>query len=72
MRTHIFCTNINSQAQLDLLSPHLNNHNNIIRWSIDLEDIDAVLKVITTNDLKEHDIMRLLDTEGYQCKVMTD
>ena len=72
MRTHICCTNINSKEQLDILKPHLNNHNSIIRWSIDLEDIDAVLKVITTNNLKEHEIIHLLDSEGYQCKVMTD
>lgn len=72
MRTHIFCTNINSKEQLDSLKPCLNNHNNILRWSIDLEDIDAVLKVITTNNLKEHEIIHLLDSEGYQCKVMTD
>jgi hypothetical protein len=72
MRTHIFCTNIHSKEQLEILEPHLNTHCNIIRWSIDLEDIDAVLKVITTHHLEDLEIIQLLASKGYDCKVMTD
>ena len=72
MRTHIFCTNIRSKAQLKRIAPSLNNHTDIIRWSIDLEDVDAVLKIISSHELSEAHVIQLLEKNGYNCMVMTD
>ena len=40
----VFKTNIQSPDDLNLLKPLLDDHPHIVRWNVDMEDIDCVLQ----------------------------
>ncbi|WP_412984078.1 hypothetical protein [Pontimicrobium sp. IMCC45349] len=68
----IFKTNIKDSKKLKQLKPLFNTHCNIVHWSIDLEDIDKVLRIVPNNSLKETEVISLIENEGFYCEVLTD
>lgn len=42
-----------------------------MRWSVDLEDVDKVLRIETRNNLTESYFSNLLLSIGVKCTVMT-
>ena len=73
-RTRLFIlrTNIKTKKDLKTIKPFLNNHLNIIKWTIDTEDIDNVLKVEATSKLSEHDIIDEIKQQGFYCDAFED
>lgn len=73
-RTRLFIlrTNIKTKKSLKTIKPFLNNHPNIIEWTIDTEDIDNVLKVEATSKLSEHDIINEIKQQGFYCDALED
>lgn len=71
-RLLIFKTDIKTQEKVKRIKPHLNNHIDIKTWSIDMEDIDNVLRVEASNNLKEKHIINLITTLGFYCDELTD
>ncbi len=61
----ILKTNIRSKKKLQLLSPVFNGHRSIQRWSVDLEDVDKVLRVETNEPIEEHEIIQLVEKHGF-------
>ena len=49
-----------------------NNHTEIIKWSIDLEDIDNVLRIEATTNLFEEDVIDLVKVKGFFIKTLSD
>ena len=72
MEILIFKTNIETNKKVDLLMPVFLNNVDILDWNIDIEDIDNVLRVETNNNVKEHDIISLVKSEGFLCEVLSD
>lgn len=72
MSLYIFCTDIDSKSQVNELRFLLDEHPDIIDWSIDLEDIDSVLKVRGTDQLTEQTVSDLISTYGFNCIEMAD
>lgn len=70
MNLLIFRTDIETKEKVETVKPFLNNHSNIVKWSIDLEDIDKVLKVKFTEDLSEKDVIKEISTHGFNCDVL--
>lgn len=70
MNLSIFRTDIKTEEKVETIKPFLNSHSNIIKWSIDLEDIDNVLKVNFTEDLSEKDMINEIKTQGFYCDVL--
>lgn len=62
----IFRTNIHSASDMAAIAPHLESPH-IIRWSVDREDIDRVLRVEATHDAT-HEIMNSIQQAGYHCE----
>lgn len=69
---HILKTNIDSELAFSRVKTVLTNHENIRDWSIDLEDIDNVLKVHASHHLDISDICELVRLRGYYCEDLDD
>ncbi|WP_353779251.1 hypothetical protein [Winogradskyella sp. 3972H.M.0a.05] len=68
LKIQIFKTNIKAESDLNTLKPLLDSISYIIKWSIDLEDIDKVLKIESHESLSEEDIINLVKSRGYYCE----
>ena len=72
MELLIFETNITSKKKLQSLGPVFNNHSDILKWSVDLEDIDKVLRIEATPNLSEEKVMDLIRIHGFYIKPLPD
>jgi len=70
MELFIFKTNISTHQTDGFLAPLFNHLPFINRWSIDLDDVDKVLKIETTLLTKEDDVLHLLKGLGVKCEVL--
>lgn len=62
----LFKTNINCQDDTSFLRVVLDNNPQIDEWSVDLEDVDKVLRIISYT-LTHQQIIMLLNEQGYSC-----
>ncbi|WP_155179113.1 hypothetical protein [Fulvivirga lutimaris] len=53
------------------MAPFLNSHPCISEWSVDTEDLDNVLRVVSTK-LLEKDVIQLIQSKGFVCEVLPD
>ena len=65
---HIFKTNVRTKLDLDMLQLLFSLNKNIIEWSVDLEDVDKVLRVDTINNLSEKAIASQIKLLGFNCE----
>ncbi len=72
MNLHIFKTNILTIESLEFIIPVFKENTNILKWSIDIEDVDKVLKVNTQENTSESDIINLVTQKGFFCEVLSD
>lgn len=68
----IFKTNISDGLKKDFISPLLDHHPLIGRWSIDITDIDNVLKVLPKDVLEEQQVIDLIKSCGFYCEELED
>ena len=66
----LFKTNINCDGDKQLLHTLLDNNPDIKCWSIDMEDEDCVLRIISYT-LSHAQIIELIKPHGYQCCELT-
>ena len=69
MNVLVFRTNINTDERIHRAACRLCKLRAICRWSIDLDDVDCVLR-IEAEALTEADVIRLLTRAGLQCDVL--
>ena len=72
MELLLFRTDIKSKKKVKSLKSMFNNHNDILDWSVDLEDIDNVLRIEATVNVTEDDIVQLVKDNGFYIKTLTD
>jgi len=72
MKLFILKTDIQTEKQLDQLGPVFQQIDDITRWTIDMEDVDHVLKVETGVDSQEIEMIHLLRTNGINCEQLPD
>ncbi|MEC3907428.1 hypothetical protein VOI54_10390 [Tamlana sp. 2201CG12-4] len=68
----IFKTNINTKKKVKALKSFFDSHTSITKWSIDLEDIDNVLKIEAAIGLNESNMIDQIKTQGFYCDVLSD
>lgn len=61
----ILKTNILSKRKLQLLAPAFNEHRSIQRWTVDLEDIDKVLRIEGDSRIDQSEIIELVKNNGF-------
>lgn len=62
----LFKTNVNCQEDKFFLHAVLDGNPHIEQWSIDLEDVDRVLRVISYT-LTHQQVTGLINKQGYSC-----
>jgi predicted TIM-barrel enzyme len=68
----IFKTDIKSDNKLNEVKPILNDHPFVIDWSVDMEDVDNVLRVESDGIIVETHIEKLLKEAGFFCEELPD
>ncbi len=72
MKLFILKTDIKSQLQVNKLKPIFQKNASIAKWSVDLDDIDKVLKVETKIDSQQADMIKLVQEQGINCEELPD
>jgi hypothetical protein len=68
----IFKTDVRSRKKVGGLRSICDVNTDITRWSVDTDDIDNVLRVVTIGNLDEDDIIALMKTQGFACEELPD
>ncbi len=71
MGVYVFKTDINSASLIESVKPLLNSNQYISDWSIDIEDIDNVLRIISV-ELLENEIIQIIKNKGFICEALPD
>lgn len=70
MNLFILKTNINSDKSIRILSNVFNTKSFIMRWTLDTEDIDNVLKINCQSGIKEKEVIQLIESSGFSCEAL--
>jgi hypothetical protein len=65
-------TNISNIQMLLRIASALNALTGIKKWTIDIEDIDNVLRVECSDELQEKDIKKLIQLKGFTADALPD
>lgn len=68
---HVFKTNIRSENEISAIHSVLDQHPFIAEWSVDLEDIDNVLRIVSPV-LSVEEITELIQNKGFECQELED
>lgn len=71
MQILVFKTNVRSRKRVNALKPHLENIQGIIKWNVDLKDVDKVLRVECASTPPAI-IAGRLQQAGYYCEELQD
>ncbi len=63
----VFKTNILTKDDVMKVSKHLDKNPLQVRWNVDLEDIDKVLRIETKFGTKSEDIIKKITAAGFTC-----
>ena len=63
----VFKTNIKFKKDFKKIEPILNGNPFITSWNIDKNDIDKVLRIVTTN-INSAELINIVKEEGYLCE----
>ena len=62
----IYKTNIQNEHDFHQIKDVMNNHPFVEKWSVDTEDVDNILRVVSSKNC-EKDIMKSINEIGYEC-----
>jgi len=72
MKLLIFKTDIGTKSKLRGVKPVFNNHTTIKKWTVDMEDVDNVLRIEAVEPIDETQVIGLMEQRGFRCEVLTD
>lgn len=67
----VFKTSLQTPVEIRLLSGVLDNIPGIEEWSVDLDDLEKVLRIFSRG-IKASEVIDLLQKEGIQSKILND
>lgn len=62
----VFKTNIQTEGDVQYVGSMLTAQTSITEWSIDIEDVDCVLRIMS-GKLHQQDVIKLINMQGYEC-----
>lgn len=65
----VFATNIRTENDKQAISRFLDANPKIEQWTLDQEDVDCVLRIVSET-LSEEEIINLLDSENFKCTAL--
>ena len=72
MKLVILRTDIKTKKKVKKIKPLLKNNPIISNWSVDIEDIDNVLRIETQNEANENEIITMIHGQGFYCESLPD
>ncbi len=72
MKLLILKTDLKTNRKINLLKPLLMDNPVIEAWNVDRNDIDNVLRIEATEQLKNDELIALLRSSGIQCEELND
>jgi len=67
----VFKTSVNSEKDIQILKPHLNELLQLAKWNFDLEDCDNILRIDSPTE-QSAAIVKLLHAIGFDCEELAD
>jgi len=67
MEVLVFKTDARSKKRVNALAQHLQSIKGIVRWNVDLQDVDKVLRIEATS-LSAGIVEKNLQKAGYYCE----
>ena len=67
----VFKTDVRNRKRVNALAPHLENMKGILKWNVDLQDVDKVLR-IECHSISANVIEKNLRQAGYFCEELSD
>ena len=67
----LFKTNIHTAADMNILQPAFDGHPHIEKWTLDLDDDERILRVISAQ-LDHGNIIDMVRLNGYHCEELKD
>jgi hypothetical protein len=71
MEILVFKTNIRYKKEINAIRAHMDAERNILKWNIDLKDVDKILRV-ESKDLHPVFIENLVQKTGHHCEELKD
>jgi hypothetical protein len=71
MNILIFKTNIRLKKDLGVIKPLLSAYESIIKWTVDRDDSDKILRIVSTSN-NSLDIIKTIKEAGYHCEELPD
>lgn len=68
----VFKTNIDNAEAAGRAGTLLTGATEVLRWNIDVQDIDHVLRVECTDALLPQAVIEVLNAAGFQCEELPD
>ena len=68
----VFKTNIKTKKRVKDVRSILDALPSPTTWSVDTQDIDNVLRIVTTGNVLENEIVDLLIAQGFYCEALED
>lgn len=72
MNILIFKTDLSTDLDVKYVQPIFDSYFSIIDWSVDLEDVDNVLRIVAKDSIKDADIIRLMQANKVICEGLPD
>ncbi|MEP5613473.1 MAG: hypothetical protein ABJP45_14570 [Cyclobacteriaceae bacterium] len=72
MKIFVFKTDIKSHLEISILASALRGLRGIVRWSVDMHDVDRVLKIVTLDDARESELVSFVKSQGVSCESLPD
>jgi hypothetical protein len=71
MNILIFRTNIRFKKDLRVIQPLLSAYKSVVQWNIDRDDVDRILRVVSTSN-DPAGIIKTINKAGYNCEELPD
>ncbi|MDN5216354.1 hypothetical protein QQ020_30075 [Fulvivirgaceae bacterium BMA12] len=68
MNILIFKTDIDCERRFNYVNYLFTNHPQIFQWTVDSKDVDKVLRVESSENITESDVIQLLRRIGIYCE----
>ncbi|MFT7612831.1 MAG: hypothetical protein ACI9J3_001797 [Parvicellaceae bacterium] len=72
MNLLILKTDIATEQRLQAIKPVFDIHVSIKDWSVDINDVDNVLRVVAKDSLNQSDVIQMVENCGFKCEELDD